>query len=261
MSKGRLDQVIATFFPQFSRSKIRTLIEKGKVQINVDGWKTYTKPGLKMDFSGLSAQDILLSPDEELDHVSRGALKLKKAVEVMNLSVEGLTCLDVGLSTGGFSDFLLKNSAERVLGVDVGRDQLHKTLRGHPRLTYRDKVNAREPLPKDLLDGFFGEGEPQLFDLIVVDVSFISLDKIIPNIKNLLNPKGTLITLVKPQFELSRGDLNKQGVVKDEALLQVAVEKIIGVLSENKLIISNTCESPIEGDHGNKEFLLISRRH
>lgn len=258
MNKKRLDQLIIDLYPQLSRSKAQTLIEKGKVQVLQGGWVTVTKASAKFDADDLGVETIQLLDDEELQYVSRGALKLKAAIVGAKIEVADKTCLDVGLSTGGFSDYLLKEGARKVLGVDVGREQLHPSLKESPRLMFRDKVNARYSLPEDLLDSFF-KGDPALFDLIAVDVSFISLDKIVPSIVHYLAPAGELVVLVKPQFELQKKDLNKQGVVKTNELCQQAVEKIIEVLQQNKLQLEHLCESPIEGENGNKEVLIVSR--
>lgn len=258
--KKRLDQIISQLYPQWTRSKIQSMIEKGLVQIFDQGWKTVLRPGIKFEEDTLNKEKIKLTLDEEMQFVSRGALKIKKAFEEFGLDPQNKVALDVGLSTGGFSDYLLKNGAFKILGVDVGKDQLHPSLKENDRLVYHDKVNAREGVPREILDGFFSNLNSRSFDLIVVDVSFISLGLILPPIAPLLGADGHLICLVKPQFELSRGDLNKKGVVKDPAMGKSCVEKISGVLVQNKLDIIGSCTSPIEGENGNQEYLIVSHR-
>jgi 23S rRNA (cytidine1920-2'-O)/16S rRNA (cytidine1409-2'-O)-methyltransferase len=259
MSKKRLDQWILDHYPELTRSKAQSLIEKGKVSVFYQGqWKRELRPGSKYDSQDIQKEKIRIDVDEGTQFVSRAALKLKRAVESFSIPLDGIMALDVGFSTGGFTDYLLQNGARKVLGVDVGRDQLHPSLRKDPRVVYRDKVNAREPLPADLLQSFFLDKPQQKFDLIVIDVSFISLDKIIPNIVSYLHPKGGLITLVKPQFELERSSLNKKGVVKKDSDVERAIEKIIEVLKQSGLEPINQCVSPIEGENGNKEHLIYS---
>ena len=258
--KKRLDQIISQLYPQWTRSKIQSMIEKGLVQIFDQNWKTVVKPGVKFDEALLTQETIKITLDEEMQYVSRGALKIKKAFEEYRLNPQNKIALDVGLSTGGFSDYLLKNGALKILGVDVGKDQLHPSLKENNRLVWRDKINAREGIPRDLLDGFFGDLNRRSFDLIVIDVSFISLELILPPIVPLLGADGHLVCLVKPQFELSKNDLNKKGVVKDPAMGTASVEKISGVLVQNKLEILGSCSSPIEGENGNQEYLIVSHR-
>ncbi len=258
MSKRRLDQILSDLYPQWTRSKLQTLIEKGNVEVFHGGWKVETRPGAKFDDETIGVEQLRVRDDEEFQYVSRGALKLKGAIEEFEIELKGKTALDVGLSTGGFSDYLLQNGIERVLGVDVGSQQLHNQLHNHPGLTAFDKVNAKEALPETILKCFFKEDPPQ-FDLIVVDVSFISLTKIIPNLIKHLSPQSDLVTLLKPQFELSREDLNKKGVVKSAVRVEEAKKKVIEVLQQYKLEIMNIIQSPIEGENGNKEFLIWSR--
>lgn len=255
MNKKRADQLIQEYFPELSRSKIQTLISKSKISIETkDGPVLVKKPGEKIDDS-IPFSSILIAADDELKYVSRGALKLKKALDFFNINPEKKVCLDIGLSTGGFTDLLLQKGASQVMGVDVGKEQLHSKLKIDDRLVWFDKVNARYPFEPEILEKFFGEKE-RVFDLIVVDVSFISLSLIIPNAIQYLADGGYLVCLVKPQFELSRGDLNSKGVVKDVEKANQALQKIIGVFEENKLKQVVHCDSPIEGDDGNKEFLV-----
>lgn len=260
MSLKRVDQILSELFPEFTRSKVQSLIASQSVQFRQSEgrWMLIQKPGLKLDSELLSADHFLIHASEELDYVSRGALKLKGALKKFDIAVVNKVCLDVGLSTGGFSDLLLRGGALKILGVDVGQGQLHHSLRSHPKLVAVDKINARNPLPQNVLDLFFAGMTQNLFDLIVVDVSFISLNLIVPNLKHYLAPSGLLICLVKPQFELQKVDLNKKGVVKDPRNNLAALNKIIEVFKQQNLDIIGHCPSPIEGEHGNQEYLLLA---
>lgn len=257
----RVDLALIALFPELTRAKIQSLIEKRKIQIltPTGQWRALQKPGEKFA-RDLKREDFQILEDDELHFVSRGALKLKKAVEEFALPVAGRTCLDVGLSTGGFSDYLLQRGARRILGIDVGKEQLHPRLRSDLRLTAVDKVNAKEALSPEMLASFFQE-QPAVFDLIVIDVSFISLTKVVPNLVNYLAERGDFVALIKPQFELDKGALNKKGVVKDPEQIPLVVEKIIGVFQENKLKTKGYCPSPIEGENGNKEILIVAGKH
>ncbi len=257
MSEKRLDQILLELFPQWTRSQIQKLIQSGDIEFSEDqiSWYPLTKPGQKFDFEKVHPNQFRIRDTGFLKYVSQGALKLEKALDTFEVDVRGKTALDVGLSTGGFSDLLLHRGVQKVLGIDVGQGQLHKDLQSNDKLMAFEKINARYPLPEAILQSFFGE-QDQSFDLIVVDVSFISLSLLIPNLLDYLKKGGTLIVLVKPQFELSKKDLNKKGVVKDQESRNLALEKILGVFRQNALEQMEYCDSPIEGDNGNKEFLL-----
>ncbi len=259
MSKVRLDQILQTFYPDWSRSKLQALIEQGCVEVFLNDWKRETRPGAKFDAAVLGPEKIRIAEKQEFQFVSRGALKLKEAIEKFSIPLANRIALDVGLSTGGFSDYLLKNGISRILGVDVGKNQLHPSLVGQEKLLAFDKVNARDPIPAAILDCFFAETQPRKFDVIVVDVSFISLSKVVPSLVQYLAERGDLITLVKPQFELTKADLNKKGVVKTEEGIELAKKKTVEVLQQNKLQIMGMVSSPIEGENGNKEFLIWSQ--
>lgn len=257
MNEKRLDQLILELFPELTRSKIQSLIKKSKIHYYKSGeWKPVSKPGEKLEPSIWNRDSFKILEDDELYYVSRGALKIKGAVDLFKLDPRGLWILDVGLSTGGFSDFLLQSGAGKILGIDVGQDQLHEKLRHEPRLVFQDKVNIKNGLPSELMNNFFMNRELKKFDWIVVDVSFISLLHVIPQLRSYLSSDGSLLLLVKPQFELTAKDLNKKGVVKDLTLIPGVIEKINGVLQKNKLKIVGQCASPIEGENGNKEFLV-----
>jgi len=263
VSLKRVDQILSDLFPGFTRTKVQSLIASQSVQYRPAShadWVLIQKPGLKLDSDTLSAENFLIRASEELEYVSRGALKLKGALKKFDISVTNKVCMDVGLSTGGFSDLLIQEGAHKILGLDVGQGQLHHSLQKHPKLVAFDKINARYPLPQNILQSFFAGMPQNLFDLIVVDVSFISLSLIVPNLKNYLAQDGLLICLVKPQFELQKVNLNKKGVVKDPDDNRAALNKIIEVFKGQNLVIMGHCPSPIEGEHGNQEYLLLAHR-
>ncbi len=179
-------------------------------------------------------------------YVSRGGVKLAAALDAFSFDPDGLTCLDVGASTGGFSDVLLRRGAAHVYAVDVGQAQLHESLRGHPRLTSLESQDIRTLDP-----GLFAEAPA----LAVIDVSFISLKLVLPAVTKLLAPQARLVALVKPQFETKRSAL-KKGVLRDEALQQQICTEIAEVATGLGFAISGLIPSPIEGGDGNREFLL-----
>jgi 23S rRNA (cytidine1920-2'-O)/16S rRNA (cytidine1409-2'-O)-methyltransferase len=184
-------------------------------------------------------------------YVGRGGLKLEAALREFEIEVAGLTCLDIGSSTGGFTDCLLQQGARRVVSVDVGHNQIDWRLRTDPRVEVREGVNARYLKPSDF----------QIqFDLIVMDVSFISATKILPAIVSLLNPDGRLILLIKPQFEVGRGEVGKGGVVRDPEKHARVIEEVNQAAIELGLAARNVIESPIRGADGNLEFLALYKK-
>lgn len=183
-------------------------------------------------------------------YVSRGGVKLAAALDAFGFDSQGLTCLDVGASTGGFSDVLLRRGAAHVYAIDVGQAQLHESLKGHPRLTSLESQDIRTLDP-----GLFGEAPT----LAVIDVSFISLKLVLPAVATLLAPQARLIALVKPQFETKRSAL-KKGVLRDEALQQQICTEISDVAVGLGFAVSGLIPSPIEGGDGNREFLLGGQR-
>ena len=242
--KQRADVLLCERGLAESRTKAQALILAGVVY---SGEQRIQKPG------DLLPQDIPLSVRER-DHpyVSRGGLKLAHALSHLALSVRGLTCLDIGASTGGFTDVLLKNGAARVYAVDVGRGQIADVLRHDPRVTVLERTNARY---------LNQEQRPEPIDLIVCDASFISLKTILPAPLALARPNAMLITLVKPQFEVCRENVGKKGVVRDPALHESVCKTITDWVNQQKgwRVIGLTA-SPILGPEGNKEFLLAARR-
>ena len=196
-------------------------------------------------------QNAELSIKEKPKYVGRGGLKIEGALDTFHIDPTGMTCLDVGASTGGFTDCLLQYGATKVHAVDVGTNQLVWKLRNDPRVVVKEKFNARYMTPADI-------GDP--IDLAVTDVSFISLTKILPPMFSCLKPDGQIVCLIKPQFELDREDISKGGIVRDPELHQRAVDKIHHFVTEE---LGHTwieyIDSPIKGTEGNREFLAWLR--
>ncbi len=184
-------------------------------------------------------------------YVGRGGVKLEAALREFQLDVRDAVCLDVGASTGGFTDCLLQNGAQKVFAIDVGHNQIDWRLRNDPRVEVREGVNARYLTPEDF---------PVKFDLAVVDVSFISATMVLPAIVPLLRDGGAIVTLVKPQFEAGRGEVGGGGIVRDAAKRAQAVEKVNQSAAGLGLQIAGVIESPIQGAEGNVEFLALYAR-
>ena len=238
MAKQRLDVIVAARGLCDSREQGRRLIISGDV--TVDG-KVINKPGTKVD----DTADIEVHNKPR--YVSRGGLKLEGALKEFPVSPEGKVCLDIGASTGGFTDCLLQNGAIRVHAVDVGVDQLVDKLRQDPRVVVKEHFNARYMTPEDL-------GEK--VQLIVSDVSFISLTRILPAAYACLAEGGDMLVLVKPQFELQPEDIGPGGIVRNPALHQRAVDRIRDfVVNELHREWMGVADSPIKGMDGNREFL------
>ncbi|MGZ5848225.1 MAG: TlyA family RNA methyltransferase, partial [Ramlibacter sp.] len=188
--------------------------------------------------------------------VSRGGLKLAGALDAAGVDPRGWRCLDVGQSTGGFTDCLLQRGAAQVVGVDVGHGHQHERLRGDPRVVCLEKVNARELTPAALQ----AAGASADFDAVVGDLSFISLTLVLPALVPLLAPRGQLLMLVKPQFELQPGQLGKGGIVRDEALYPVVERRIRDACAAAGLAVQGWFDSPIRGGDGNREFFVLARK-
>jgi len=238
----RLDQHLheAGYFD--SREKAQRAILAG--QVTVAG-QIADKPGTKIN----PASEILITGRDR--YVGRGGHKLEGALTGFALDPTGLACLDLGSSTGGFTDCLLQHWASHVTAVDVGRGQLAWSLRQDPRVEVREGINARYLTPSDFT---------RRFDLIVGDLSFISLTKILPAAFELLNPEGAMIVLIKPQFELSRSEIGKGGIVRDVAARARAVESIRTWVIAAGQRFDGVIESPLPGTSGNIEFLALLRR-
>lgn len=220
-----------------SRQKAQALVLTGEVLVNDS---PVNKPG-----SLVSKNSIIRVPLKPL-YVSRGGLKLAHALEVFRINVTGLKALDIGASTGGFTDCLLKHGSETVYALDVGYGQLDWKLRSDPRVLVLDKINAHYPF-----------NLPGKVNIATVDVSFISVTKVLPNILPWLVDKGHIIVLLKPQFEAEREEIGKGGIVKDPLIHTKVLGRFINWLVNNKLRLGGLVTSPIKGAGGNKEFLLL----
>jgi len=238
--KARIDQLLVDRGLAESRSKAQALILAGEVLVN--GQKA-GKAGQTVNVD--SRIDVLAAPR----FVGRGGFKLEAALEHFAISVQDRLCLDIGSSTGGFTDCLLQRGAKKVYAFDAGTNQLDWKLRNDPRVVLREQFNARHLTPADV-------AEP--IDLAVCDVSFISVTMILPVLPSLLTPVGEMVILVKPQFEVGRAQVGKGGIVRDPALHQAAcerVEKAVAALGYRSSLIA----SPLPGAEGNQEFLLYAR--
>jgi len=240
--KERVDKLLVERGLAPTREKAQALIMAGYVY--ADG-KKVSKAGEKVPV------EAKLEVKGQMKYVSRGGYKLEKALKSFGLNVENLTCLDIGASTGGFTDCLLQHGAAKVYAVDVGTAQLDAKLRNHPKVTSYEKTDARK-LTKEHI--------PQEVDLITVDVSFIPLEKILPSIVKFLKETGLMVVLVKPQFELSPKDV-KKGVVRSEEKRREAIQKVVDfVTKELKLSVENVTKSSPKGPRGNEEFFLLLKK-
>lgn len=265
----RADQLLVARHLASSRSQAQRLIANGLQWLKGEEWRTVVKNG---DEIPPDAQLKLLD-DSEARYVSRGGLKLEAALKQVGLSVKGFVCLDVGQSTGGFTDCLLQQGAASVVGVDVGSAQLHPRLREDPRVLCVEKVNARSLVAADLVaaydqsTGAVGHFDVEAggasefvpaFDLIVVDLSFISQTLVLPAIVPLLRSGGALLSLVKPQFELQPGQVGKGGIVKDASFYPLIEQRLRTAYAALDLTVTAWFDSPIEGGDGNREFFICS---
>jgi 23S rRNA (cytidine1920-2'-O)/16S rRNA (cytidine1409-2'-O)-methyltransferase len=248
----RADQLLVARQLASTRSQAQRLIAGGVQWRNGDVWKKVAKNGDEVP----DAAEIQLLDDAEARYVSRGGLKLEAALKAAGLDVTGWRCLDVGQSTGGFTDCLLQHGATRVVGVDVGSGQLHASLRGHPQVTAIEGLNARQLRPEDLTA--VREAEP--FDLVVGDLSFISLTLVLPALLPFLKGGGQLLMLVKPQFELQPGQVGKGGIVREPALYALVERKLRDACAALGLQVRAWLDSPIAGGDGNREFFIHAIR-
>jgi 23S rRNA (cytidine1920-2'-O)/16S rRNA (cytidine1409-2'-O)-methyltransferase len=237
--KLRLDRLLVDRGLAESREKAQALIMAGEVLVN--GQKA-SKPGHSVEDD--AAVEVLARPP----YVSRGGLKLAGALERFAIDPTGKVCLDIGASTGGFTDALLQAGAVRVHAVDVGTNQLVWSLRIDPRVVVHENVNARELSFEEI-------GEP--VDLLVCDVSFISVTLILPAAAPILRPEGQMVILVKPQFEVGKGQVGKGGIVRDPALRQAACDRVRSAV-EQRGFTTEIMDSPILGAEGNQEYLLYA---
>jgi 23S rRNA (cytidine1920-2'-O)/16S rRNA (cytidine1409-2'-O)-methyltransferase len=227
-----------------SRARAQSLLMSGVV--SVEGTRV-DKPGTLI----AKGSEIIIKQDSRR-YVGRGGLKLEAALKGFKINVYDKVALDIGASTGGFTDCLLQFGARKVYAIDVGHGQIDWGLRQDKRVVVMERVNARYLKPEDI-------GE--LVDICTIDVSFISLTLIVPRVKNLLKPKGVLIALIKPQFEVGKGEVGKKGIVRDESKYTLVIEKITSLLHGEYFDTMGVMPSPILGAEGNKEFLVAGVRN
>jgi 23S rRNA (cytidine1920-2'-O)/16S rRNA (cytidine1409-2'-O)-methyltransferase len=240
--KLRVDQLLVEkgLFP--SREQARRAVMAGDVKV---GTRIAMKP------SELLEAEAPISIKVPRKYVGRGALKLESALDHFKIDVRGKTVLDIGASTGGFTDCILQRGAEKVYAVDVGHGQLDWRLRNDPRVVVLEKINAR----------FLSrEHVPELVDLSVIDVSFISLTLILPNAFDLTTSSGVILVLIKPQFELQRTDVGKGGIVRDPELHRKARERIVTFVTKSGHMVTGIVPSAIKGTDGNQEFFACIRK-
>ena len=237
--KERLDVLLVDKGICTSRERAKTNIMAGL--IFVDGQRV-DKAGEKVSVDA----DIVFK-GEELKYVSRGGLKLEKAMNTFGIDITNKVCMDIGASTGGFTDCMLQNHASKVFSVDVGYGQFAWKLRTDERVVCMERTNIRYVTPEDI-------GVP--LDFASIDVSFISLRTIMPAVKNLLGDKGEVVALIKPQFEAGREKVGKKGVVRDIEVHLEVVNKIVNFLIENDFNVLGLSFSPIKGPEGNREYLV-----
>jgi 23S rRNA (cytidine1920-2'-O)/16S rRNA (cytidine1409-2'-O)-methyltransferase len=241
--KTRLDQRVVALGLAPSRQRAQALIMGGKVLVDR---QRIDKPGVRV---GDGAEIILKG--EDIPYVSRGGLKLAGALDATGLAVDGWTCMDVGASTGGFTDCLLQRGAARVYAVDVGYGQLAWKLRQDPRVNVIERTNIRN---------LTREQVPVGIDLVTIDTSFISLKIVVPATLPFLEPDGTILALIKPQFEVGRGQVGKGGVVRDPRQRETVVQELKHFFSQQGLSCGPVTPSPILGPKGNQEFVILLQR-
>jgi len=241
--KKRLDVLVHERMPQYSRRQIQSWIMQGKVL--VDG-RSITKSGAQV------AEDInIVLKAEEPKYVSRAGLKLEKALDHFNIDVNNLIALDAGISTGGFTDCLLQRGAKKVHGVDVGYGQVAEKIRRDERVNILERTNLRNLRAADI-------GEQ--VDLIALDLSFISLLKVMDAVVSLLKDDGHLITLIKPQFEAGKNEVGRGGIIIDPTVHKAVVKCVVDGIEVHGFTCIGVVESPILGATGNKEFLAYFKR-
>jgi 23S rRNA (cytidine1920-2'-O)/16S rRNA (cytidine1409-2'-O)-methyltransferase len=243
MKRERIDKLLVDFGLAPSRTRAQALVMAGVVLVDEQLIK---KPSEV--FSPEAKIRLKSDGDPAARYVSRGGLKLEAALREFQIVAEGLNCLDVGSSTGGFTDCLLQHGARKVWAVDVGHNQFDWRLRTDPRVELREGVNARYLKPEDF--------ETQ-FDLVTIDVAFISATKILPAVVTLLSEQGKIICLIKPQFEVGKGEVGKGGIVKDPAKHARVIAEVNSAAEKLGLKVYGVIESPIHGADGNLEFLAL----
>ncbi|MGE0010266.1 MAG: TlyA family RNA methyltransferase [Candidatus Babeliales bacterium] len=242
MPKKRLDLLVQEKYPQLTRTHIQSLIMQGKVRVYD---QVITKAGQATHEDAEIAVDLAVPK-----FVSRAGFKLEKALDHFGIDVTDFLVLDAGLSTGGFTDCLLQRGAKKIFGVDVGHAQVHEKIRRDPRVVVMEQTNLR-----------YLESLPEKVDLVTLDLSFISVLKVMDAVTKQLKPQGKLIVLIKPQFEAEKHQVGKGGIIKDPAVHQEVIDKITNGIESFGYTCQGVIESPIEGGDGNKEFLAYFNRN
>lgn len=242
MNRTRIDKLLVEHGLADSRTKAQALVMAGVVLAN--------EKRVEKSSESFAAEVVLRIKGDthESRYVGRGGLKLEAALKAFAIDPAAYICIDVGSSTGGFTDCLLQHGAEKVIAIDAGTNQLVWSLRTDPRVEVREKTNARDLTPADFI---------AQFDLAVMDVSFISVIKVIPAIISLLKPTGRMVILIKPQFEVGRGEVGKGGIVRESEKHERVITEVNAFAKSLGLKIGGLIESPILGAEGNKEFLVL----
>jgi len=241
--KQRLDSILVEKGLVKSRQRARAVIMAGKVRVND---QRVDKPGCFV-----SSDDKIEFKGNDMPYVSRGGLKLEAALRNLPLNVTGKICIDVGASTGGFTDCLLQHGAERVYAVDVGYGQLAWEIRQNSRVIVIERTNVRH-VPRDAI--------PEPADLITVDVSFISLKIVVPAVIQFMKPDALILALIKPQFEVGKGQVGKGGVVREARLHQQVIQELSEFFHTIRLTPQSVYPSPLLGPKGNREFFILLLR-
>ena len=243
MKKIRLDQLVFDLGLAESRERAKTTIMSGVIFVN---GQRADKPGMQV------LPDVSVEmKGEALPYVSRGGFKLEKALKVFPVDVTGKVCMDCGASTGGFTDVLLKNGADKVYSVDVGYGQLAWSLRNDPRVINMERTNVRYLTAEQI---------PEPIDIAVMDLSFISIKLVLPAVCSLLKDDAELVCLIKPQFEAGREEVGKKGVVRDKAVHLSVIESILGFAPTVGMTVMGLDYSPIKGPEGNREYLCYMKK-
>lgn len=239
--KQRLDKYVQELYPHLTRNQVQSFIMQGKVKVDD---MICTKAGTQI------ASDATIELDElKPKYVCRAGLKLEKALDYFNVDVTGYVVMDAGLSTGGFTDCLLQNGAQRVYGVDVGYGQVHEKIKADSRVVVMERTNLRNI--KSL---------QELVDLVTLDLSFISVLKVIDNVSLLLKEGGLILLLIKPQFEARREQVGRGGIIKDSVIHDQVVTTVTQGIVDHGFECLGVTESPITGMAGNKEFLAFFKK-
>lgn len=239
MAKERLDVLLVKRNLVQSRERAKTTIMAGLVLVDgqkIDKAGTMVKPEAEIRLLG-----------NDLPYVSRGGLKLEKAIKEFGVSLQGKVAADIGASTGGFTDCMLQNGAIKVFAIDVGYGQLAWSLRTDERVVNMERTNVRNVTPEQL-------GQP--VDLASIDVAFISLEKVLPAVKAMLQPAGEIVALIKPQFEAGREKVGKKGVVRDAKVHEEVIFRIVSLVHQLELVPMALTFSPVKGPEGNIEYLI-----